>query len=138
MAIVTVDTPAGYELPTLYKQLTLEMFGAGSGTKTIHNDEAAAKREGLPGPIAVGPQLAANIFKIMTLCFGDGWICGGKADIAFRRPIASTDFISAKGIVVEKIQESGRTRVVCNVWIENGKGEKAVTGTCSALLPAGA
>ena len=54
MAIVTNQTELGYLLPAVSKQMSIEMFK--SDIKTIHNDQEAAEREGLPAPIAVGPQ----------------------------------------------------------------------------------
>ena len=115
------------------KQLSIEMFKSGD-VKTIHNDQAAAEREGLPAPIAVGPQTAALIFKMMSLTFAEGWYEGGKASVTFRRPIFCHEFITAKGVIKEKLPEGDKTRLVCEVWIEKLDGTKAVVGTCSGLV----
>ena len=133
MAIFNKDIEIGSKLPSFSKQLTLEMFKSGD-VKTIHNDMEAAQREGLPAPIAVGPQTAALIFKMMSTTFEEGWYQGGKASVTFRRPIFCNEFITAKGIVKEKVPEGDKTRIVCEVYIEKLDGVKAVVGTCSALV----
>ena len=84
---ITSETPVGFELAPVSRKFKIEDFAAG-GAPTIHNDQAAAAREGLPGPIAVGPQVAALIYRMMHACFGEGWIVGGQGDLTFRRPVA--------------------------------------------------
>ena len=100
MAIVTNQTELGYLLPAVSKQMSIDMFK--SDIKTIHNDQEAAGREGLPAPIAVGPQVAALIFRMMGMSFGKGWYQGGSASLTFRRPVFCSDFVTAKGRVKEK------------------------------------
>lgn len=134
MSIVNRDTPLGFELPPYYSQLTLEKFGAGSGTKTIHNDEEAAKREGLPFPVSVGPQTVNGLFQMMLTYFGEGWICGGKSDMTFRRMVPATEFITCRAVLVAKELEGSNIRFVFDAWVENSRGDKVIVGRCSALL----
>ena len=134
MAIVTRDTPIGYELPQVARRFNVEMFAAG-GMPTIHNDVAAARAEGLPGPIAVAPNVAALIFRMMRLSFEAGWIVGGRNTLTFRRPVGVDDFCVAKGVVTAKDSEGDdKLRVTCDVWIETEHGVKAIVGTCSGLV----
>lgn len=133
MALFNCQMEIGTELPPISKQLSIDMFKSGD-VKTIHNDMEAAQREGLPAPIAVGPQVAALIFRMMSISFEEGWYVGGKASITFRRPVFCHEFVTAKGVVKERVDEDNKTRVVCDVWVENLKGEKAIVGTCSALI----
>lgn len=134
MAIITAQTPIGYELPPVARRFDISMFAAG-GAKTIHNDEEAARAEGLEGPIAVGPQVAALIFRMMRLCFGAGWIVGGRNSLTFRRPVGVSNFCVARGVVQAKMPEDDRhLRVSCDVWVESEHGEKAIVGRCSALV----
>ncbi len=133
MAIITHDTPVGYNLPDIARQFSTDMFQAG-GVKTLHNDQGAAEREGLSGPIAVGPQVAALIFRMMRLCFEDGWFTGGRSDLVFRRPMGSNDFAIAKGVVKAIEPEGDKLRIVCDVWVETGTGDKPIVGTCSGVV----
>ncbi len=135
MARIDEDTPLGSPLPPVARTFSLDLFQTPGGDKTIHNDRAAALREGLPGPVAVGPQVAALIFKMMRDAFAEGWIVGGKASLTFRRPVASDDTATAKGTVTAKLLEGERVRVQCEVWVETSAGEKAIVGTCSGLVP---
>ena len=80
MAFLNSKTPLGFELPSVSRQFSVEMFKS-DDEKTIHNDQAAAEREGLPAPVAVGPQVAALIFRMMHSCFEEGWIKGGNGRI---------------------------------------------------------
>ena len=69
MATFTRNTEVGYELPRLVKAVSqIEQFKKGL-EKTIHNDDEAAKREGLPAAVAVGPQVAALIFRQLLMTF---------------------------------------------------------------------
>lgn len=133
-AIITEDVALGTRLPMVARQLSTAMFKQGD-VKTLHNDQQAAELEGLPRPIAVAPQVAALIFRMMRSCFEEGWIVGGKGALTFRRPVWSDDFAVAHGIVTGKALEGTGVRVSCDVWIERGDGEKAIVGTCSALVP---
>ena len=130
--LLSEHVPLGTELPSLSMKFSTDMFKSGD-VKTLHNDYDAAKLEGLPRPVAVAPQVAALVFRMMTTCFGGGWIVGGKGSLTFRRPMWSDDFASAHGVVTGKMMEGDRVRIFCDVWVERSDGERAVVGTCSAL-----
>jgi len=134
MAIISADTPLGFELPPIARRFDVSMFAAG-GMKTIHNDDDAARAEGLEGPVAVGPQVAALIFRMMGMCFEEGWIIGGRNAITFRPPAGANDYCVSRGVVRSK-EDAGdnKVRVECEVWIETEKGDKAIVGTCSGLV----
>lgn len=128
------DIDLNQNLPALSIQLNKEMFGAG-GVRTIHNDDEAARREGLPGAIAVGPQVASLIFRMMRGAFGLGWIGAGRMALNFRRPVSSDGFVTAGGRVVGKRLEGESVRIECEVWVDTLEGVRAVAGTASALVP---
>jgi acyl dehydratase len=133
MAVITRQVKAGDELPVVSRKFRLEDFKRGD-ERTIHTDYEAAAREGLPAPVAIGPQVAALLFRQLRLCFGDGWFVGGKWDFSFRKPVFVTDFCSARGIVTGVAEEGDGVRVSCDVWIENQKGERVIAGTASGLV----
>ena len=133
MSVITKDVAAGHALPTVSKKFRLEDFKRGS-EKTIHTDYEAAAKEGLPAPVAIGPQVAALTFRQLRLCFGQGWIVGGKYDLTFRKPVFVTDFCVARGVVTGTDQEGDKLRVHCEVWVENQKGDKVIAGTASGLI----
>jgi len=133
MALLTADTPVGHELPQIARQFRLAHFRKGA-EKTIHTDYEAARREGLPAPVAVGPQVAALIFQQLRLCFERGWIEGGRCDLTFRRPVFVTDFCAAQGRVTRREDTADGVRLHCEVWVENQKGDKVIVGNASGLV----
>jgi acyl dehydratase len=135
MPVITRSVVVGYELPTVSRQYRLEDFKRGD-EKTIHTDYEAAAKEGLPAPVAIGPQIAALTFRQMRLCFGLGWMVGGRHDLTFRKPVYVTDFCVARGVVTRTEPAGDKLRVHCDVWIENQKKDKVIAGTASALVPA--
>ena len=136
MKVIGSKLVVGDALPTVSKKFRLEDFKRGS-ERTIHTDYEAAAREGLPAPVAIGPQVAALTFRQLRLCFGDGWIVGGRHDLTFRKPVFVTDFCVARGTVTKTEREGDRLRVHCDVWVENQKKDKVIVGTASGLVPAG-
>ena len=134
MPVITRSVVAGHELPTVSRQYRLEDFKRGD-EKTIHTDYGAAAKEGLPAPVAIGPQVAALTFRQMRLCFGMGWMVGGRHDLTFRKPVFVTDFCVARGVVTSIEPAGDKVRVHCDVWIENQKNDKVIAGTASALVP---
>jgi acyl dehydratase len=139
MAIITEDTPIGYELPPISRKLDvgLNRVKTDDGEiDTIHTDPEAAAREGLEKPIAVGSRIFGVIPRMMMLCFEEGWIEGGKGSIVTRRPAGLDDLVTAKGVVTGKTPEGDdKLRVECEVWVETDKGEKVIVGQCSGLVP---
>lgn len=132
--LVDKDMPVGTTLPPVSRRFNVEMFRSGD-VKTIHNDAAAAAREGLAAPIAVGPQVAALIFKMMRQSFGPGWVVGGRTALTFRRPTPVDQEAMANGRLVARSQEGdGRTRLEYEVWVELPDGERPIVGTASALV----
>lgn len=134
MSVLDRNVAAGYELPAVAKKFRLEDFKR-ADEKTIHTDYEAAAKEGLPAPVAIGPQVAALTFRQLRLCFGMGWIVGGKHDLTFRKPVFVTDFCVARGVVTKTEQEGEKLRVHCDVWVENQKKDKVIVGTASGLVP---
>lgn len=136
MPVLDASVTSGRKLPTVSKKFRLEDFKRGD-EKTIHTDYEAAAREGLPAPVAIGPQVAALTFRQMRLCFGEGWVAGGRYDVTFRKPVFVTDFCVARGVVSKTEKEGDGIRVSCDVWVENQKGDKVIAGTASGLVPLG-
>lgn len=135
----------GWELPPISRQMSLRQFEErhpllyGEGTwpqRNIHSDPQAAKAEGLSEPVGSAPTFFAMVTRAMTLCFGQGWIAGGRASLKIVKPVYARNFVTAKGILREKHREADSVRYVFEVWVENEERQKVVVGTASALVPA--
>lgn len=146
MAVVTRATEVGFEFPSLSNQMRLERWlyreemqqRANPGfhaAENIHTNPELAKKEGLSAPVAGGPLLMSHISRLMMSAFGEGWIKGGKATLKLIRPVYPDDFITAKGVITEKVAEDGGYRFNCDVWIENQRREKVLVGTTSGIVP---
>ncbi len=131
MARIGEDVEIGTALEPVSRTFSVDMFAG--ATKTIHNDREAAEREGLSAPVAVGPQVAALIFRMLRAAFGAGWIQGGRVSLTFRRPTFCGAAATAHGVVTGKQREGGGTRLTCDVWVETADGEKTIVGTASGL-----
>jgi acyl dehydratase len=136
MAILSQDSAIGLPLPEIACQFVLAHFKRGDQA-TIHTDMEAARREGLPAPVATGPQVAALIFRQLRVCFGRGWIEGGRCELTFRRPVHVTDFCVARGVVKRREDGPDGVRLHCDVWIENQAGEKVIVGSASGPVASG-
>ena len=133
MPVLSQRSTVGAELPEFACQFSLAHFKR-ADEATIHTDVEAARREGLPAPVATGPQVAALIFRQLRTCFGRGWVEGGRCELTFRRPVYVTDFCVARG-VVERVEHAAEgVRLHCAVWIENQSGDKVIVGSASGLV----
>ncbi len=148
LALVGPDVPVGWRLPQVSRQMSLRQFRERHPLlygehvwpdRNLHADEEAARREGLSAPVASAPTIFALVTRMMMTAFGGGWIQGGALSLKMIKPVYPTDFVTAKGHVTGKIEEPGRQRVHCEVWVENQAREKVVVGRASAAQsrPAG-
>jgi acyl dehydratase len=73
-------------------------------------------------------------FMVNWLRSARPWICGGKADIRFIMAVNSGMTIVYRGKVIEKKAEGNKKYVICDVWVENERGEKVAVGTTTACF----
>jgi acyl dehydratase len=137
MATTTTDAISlGQELPQLVKEIPQRKIDAYSGVRpnSIHSDEAWARKKGFPAPLAQAMMSTAYVSELMTRFVGAGFVKGGKMSMAFIKPVLAGDRLTVHGVVKDKHPDSGRTRVVVEVWCENQRGEKTAVGTASGWL----
>ena len=123
----------GAHLAGAEKRISFETMRQYSGEKGIHSEEGAGKETGLGGALVQGGQLVAYLNQMMTSNFGEAYLRGGEIAVSFIKPVRPGDVITTKGIVQEIRPEGARSRVVCEVWLENQAGEKTTVGTASAF-----
>lgn len=127
----------GQELPSLARQPTQRRIDAYSTVRahSIHSDEAWAQAKGFRTCLAQGMMSTAYISEMMTRFLGAGFVKGGSLSIAFVKPVYAGDRLTVRGVVKDKRQEDGRTRVVVEVTCTNQNGQQTAIGTASGLLP---
>ena len=132
------DVQEGMEVPTLVKypstQQLVKYAGASGDFYQIHYDVEFAKNNGLPGVIIHGALKNAFLAQLMTDWIGEQGALR-KLGCQYRGMDVPGDTLTCKGVVTKKYQESGKLLVDCDIWLENGKGERTTPGTATVELP---
>lgn len=123
------------EFPALTKVITMEKMARYSGAGNIHSDDKTAQERGLGGAIVQGGQLVGFLDEMMVRLLGEGFVRGGEISVTFIQAARPGDTVTTHGTVTSTSIVDGRERVECEVWLENGKGEKLTVGTASGFLP---
>ena len=132
------DVDMGYELPSLLKHpkpRQLVMWAGASGDfYEIHYDKDFALSQGLPGTIVHGDLTSSFLAQLMTDWMGElGTL--KKLRTSNRSMLFPNQDVICRGKVIRKFIEDKERCVECEVWAENPKGEKCVTGTAVVALP---
>lgn len=143
------DIEVGSEVTPLPKVATTQMLvkwaGASGDFNPLHYEDAFAASQGVGKPIVHGQLKRAWLVQLMTDWIGEQGILK-KFSCQFRAmdyPRLMKDMFEpqegetwwCKGKVTKKYIEGGEHYVDCDIWIENGKGEKTATGSATVVLP---
>ena len=132
------DVVVDSELPPLSKRPTtrqLVMWAGASGDYfAIHYDKDFAQSKGLPGVIVHGQLVAGFLGQLITDWIGDQGSLK-KLTCNYRGMNFPNETITCRGKVSKKYIENGEHYIECNIWAENTKGEKTVTGRAIVTLP---
>ena len=122
--------PITIDLSSAFVAAYAREIGMDWGRFTNHEE---ARAQGLPGQIAPGNLSLALIAR----CLSD-WAPGARLarlGTTFRGLAVADQAIVVRGNVVEKHERAGqRATLECEVWIENGEGERVVVGTATLEL----
>jgi len=133
------DVMEGSEIPPLVKQPTtrqLVMWAGASGDYyPIHYDKDFAQSKGLPGVIVHGQLVASFLGQLVTDWMGEQGTLR-KLTCNYRGMNFPGEAITCQGRVSKKYIEDGEPCIECNIWAENTKGEKTVTGKAIVTVPA--
>jgi hypothetical protein len=143
------DVQVGDEITPLPKIATWRMLvqwaGASGDFNPLHYEDEFAKAMGLNGPIVHGALKRAWLGQLMTDWIGEQ---GTLKKLSCR--YLSVDYPRkmktmkepcdgetwwCKGRVTRKYQDEGENLVECEIWVENGKGEKTTIGASLVALP---
>lgn len=135
--LVFEDIQEGDELPPLQKgpitrtQL-VKYAGASGDFNPMHHDEIFAKNAGMPSVFAHGMLSMGFLGQLITDWAGNDSL--KKLGVRFAAITWPGDVIICKGRVVKKHQQEGRNLVDCELYAENQKGQKTVTGNATVQL----
>src|SRR5262249_11368022 len=124
----------GYEIAPLRR---IAPHGGGVATyvrtadiaEPLFTDPQVARALGYRGVVVPGPLLAAFMEQFVRRGLA-GWQLE-RLSATFRVPTIAGDALVFRGVVIEKHETAGGERIVCELVIEHGDNERAVTGTAT-------
>ncbi len=132
------DVSEGTAIPPLPKQATtrqlVEYAGASLDFYQIHYDKDFALKNNLPGLIIHGALKMAWLGQLMTDWIGPAGVLR-KFGVQYRGMDVPNDPLLCKGTVTKKYVQGAEHLVDCEIWLENGKGERTTPGTATVALP---
>lgn len=143
------DIEAGGEVTPLSKIATRQMLvkwaGASGDFNPLHYDDSFADAQGVGKPIVHGQLKRAWLVQLLNDWIGEeGWLkkfsCQFRGMDYPRLMISMTEPEEGevwwcKGNVTRKYTEGDEHCLDCDVWVENGKGEKTTIGNATVILP---
>ena len=135
------DIQVGSEMPALakppIKQIQLTRYAGASGDfNPIHQDAAFAKEAGMGDVFAHGMLSMGFVAQSVTDWLGVGSV--RKLNVRFAAIVRLGDVVTCRGKIVAKRPPKdgdGPYLVDLELWAENQKGEKVITGKAVAVLP---
>ena len=144
------DVEQGTEVTTLpivaNSAMLVRFAGAGGDFNPLHYEDNFAKANGQPRPIVHGQLKRAWLVQLMVN--GANGEPGSLKKLSERfKAVDLPRFMktmtvpqdgetwACKGKVTKKRETEGEKTVDCEIWVENGKGEKTTTGTATVVLP---
>jgi len=132
------DVNVGDELPPLVKgpiqQIQLTRYAGASGDfNPIHQDDEFARTAGMGGVFAHGMLSMGFVAQALTDWAGAGRV--RKLSVRFAGLVRLKDVVTCHGRVVEKSSKDEVHLVELEVWAENQRREKVVTGRATLALP---
>ena len=135
------DIQVGSEMPVLAKppiqQIQLTRYAGASGDfNPIHQDAAFAKAAGMGDVFAHGMLSMGFVAQSVTDWLGVGSV--RKLHVRFAAIVRLGDVVTCRGRVLAirpPKNGDGPSLVDLELWAENQKGEKVITGKATAALP---
>ena len=133
------DVQIGTEMPPLVKppvkQIQLTRYAGASGDfNPIHQDDEFARAAGMGGVFAHGMLSMGFVGQLVTDWAGAGQV--RKLGVRFAGLVRLKDTITCRGRVLARSSKDDVNLVDLEVWAENEKGDKVVTGKATVALPA--
>lgn len=143
------DVEVDNEITPLSKVASTRMLvkfaGASGDFNPLHYEDAFAASQGVGKPIVHGQLKRAWLAQLITDWIGEQGTLK-KLSCQFRgmdypRPMKTIvepqegETWWCKGTVTNKYIEGDEHRVECEIWVENGKGERTTPGSATVVLP---
>ena len=136
-ALTWEDVHEGMEIPPLMKVPTtrqlVQYAGASGDFYEIHYDKDFAQGNKLQGPILHGALKSAFLAQLITDWIGDQATLK-RLSCQYRGMDVPGDTLTCNGTVTRKYVQDGRHLADCEIWVENGKGERTTLGSATIVL----
>jgi acyl dehydratase len=134
------EVEVGNDVPPLVKapvqQIQLTRYAGASGDfNPIHQDDEFARAAGMSGVFAHGMLSMGFVAQALTDWAGAGTV--RKLGVRFNGLVRLKDVVTCRGRVLGKSSKDDLNLVEVEVWAENQRGEKVVTGRATLALPTG-
>jgi len=125
------DISEGQEAPPLAappvtRTQIVKYAGASGDFNPIHHDELYAIRAGNDRVFAMGMMSAGFLSRMITDWVGDGKL--RRYRVRFGRQVWPGDTITCRGKITRKFSEAGENYMEAEVFAENQRAEKVITG----------
>jgi acyl dehydratase len=132
------DIEVGDEMPPLVKgpiqQIQLTRYAGASGDfNPIHQDHEFARAAGMGDVFAHGMLSMGFVGQGVTDWAGAGAV--RKLGVRFAAIVRLKDTITCRGRVLSKSAKDDTHLVELEIWAENQRGEKVVSGKATVALP---
>jgi acyl dehydratase len=132
------DVKVGDELPPLMKgpiqQIQLTRYAGASGDfNPIHQDDEFARAAGMGGVFAHGMLTMGFVAQSLTDWVGAGNV--RKVGVRFAGLVRLKDTVTCRGRITAVNRRDGAGLVDLDLWAENQRGEKVVTGKATVAVP---
>ena len=132
------EVEVGTDVPPLVKapiqQIQLTRYAGASGDfNPIHQDDEFARAAGMSGVFAHGMLSMGFVAQALTDWAGAGTV--RKLSVRFTGLVRLKDVVTCRGRVLGKSSKDDLNLVDLEVWDENQRGEKVVTGRATLALP---
>ena len=135
--LVWEDLKEGLELPSLIKEVTTQQLvkyaGASGDFYQIHYDKDFAINTGLPGVIVHGALKNAFLGQLVTDWMGESGTLT-RLVVQYKGMDVPGDTLICKGRISRKYIFEERRYVDCEIWVENGEGEKTTKGVATVWI----
>jgi acyl dehydratase len=132
------DVAISDEITPLVKQPTtrqLVMWAGASGDyNPIHYDKDFAQSQRLPGVIVHGQLMGCFLGQLITDWIGEEGMVHSFS-CSYKGMSFPGETLTCKGKITNKYVEDNQRYVVCDIWVENPKGEKVVLGRATVTVP---
>lgn len=132
------DVQVGDEIPSLVKgpiqQIQLTRYAGASGDfNPIHQDDEFAKAAGMGGVFGHGMLTMGFVAQAVTDWVGAGRV--RRIGVRFTGLVRLKDIITCRGRILGKSSKDDVNLIDLEIWAENQKGEKIVTGKATVAVP---